>query len=753
MTNQNTILCDDTIKIVITPKLEKILGRSAAVAIQQLHFCLSSNENNGKIYENRRWIYNTYEEWQKQHIPQYSAGTIQRAFTKLEEMKIIDSCQPEKKYGNRRKSYTINYDVINNLISQYDEKHQKQTKHVKTSVIKSFTTNATPQQQTLSLSCLPCTNHSKPETTTDDLVTTSTVKQQSYYIDALEMVRIWNEIIETNNPHKITLYPKRSNELVTIFNEHFNKDMNTWKDYCLKIASSKYLMGEVNNYRVRFSYATTPDGINEYLYSDKYTFGDRVAKNLTKNTQQKYSSPFAPFQETEQARALRKSIKETMAPDLYASWLEPTFISYDNEKNEFTLFTETRFMKDRIIEKFKDIAQKFANIHFQKGHFPEKYFGFPIHQEEPLLTDNIISEIETTPDKIKATLLGHPSLTTNECDISIQNVFLHDSDKEIINPVSTSEITFLNNTQIIEPIQSRGGNIQNTFCQETDKATLLRLKIRSSISQTLYESCFVDTFIIIDDEDKRFLLLKSDSKKDEIIACLNTCGIKFLEMAVPENAFFEFYFGTAAQLSESIVLNESELISPIIETQQTFAASNASLTASLELKENLCDTVPSIATHTKKRSVPYHTTMIQRIVHKINEIQNSEEIIENSATVNTCQNQLKATKCYDHHNKMIQWSQQNDTFLTKTTQKTTPYIIFFRETYTFFKNIQHEKIKIIKKAILKKIKVGLPHTHLFRSQLTKLRQIIHLNISTLNQNLYEEQVYTSSFSSFRFLQT
>jgi hypothetical protein len=65
---------------------------------------------------------------------------------------------------------------------------------------------------------------------------------------------------------------------------------------------------------------------------------------------------------------------------------------------------------------------------------------------------------------------------------------------------------------------------------------------------------------------------------------------------------------------------------------------------------------------------------------------------------------------------MIQWSQQNDTFLTKTTPKTTPYIIFFREAYTFFKNIQHEKIKIIKKSILKKIKVGLPQ-HLFRSQL------------------------------------
>ncbi len=60
MTTQKVVLCDDTIKIVITPKLEKILGRSKAVALQQLHFCLTSNENNGKIHEDRRLCNDNY---------------------------------------------------------------------------------------------------------------------------------------------------------------------------------------------------------------------------------------------------------------------------------------------------------------------------------------------------------------------------------------------------------------------------------------------------------------------------------------------------------------------------------------------------------------------------------------------------------------------------------------------------------------------------------------------------------------------
>jgi hypothetical protein len=756
MTTQNTILCDDTIKIVITPKLEKILGRSKAVALQQLHFCLTSNENNGKIHEDRRWIYNTYEEWQEHYIPQYSSGTIQRAFTKLEEMNIIDSCQPEKKYGNRRKSYTINYDVIEDLISQYDQKNPSQKKPISIPSLKSIsnTIHAQPPHKIV-FDSIPKIS-SETDDTVEKCVNASSTVQPKLSDSASNMITIWNETVGKDLNQNITSYPKLLHTLNALLENYFNSDCEKWRNYCLKIASSKFLMGEVRDYRIRFSYAVSEDGVNEILHGDKYTFGDRVTLITTDEPHKsKSSNPFAPYQESEQALKLREFIKKKINSDaIYSSWYEPIYIFYKSETNEYILFAPTRFMMDRIVKMDEEIAGKFSEIHFFNGQYPKEYFGLPVHQEESRLTEKVVLETESTPDTIEITLLEHSDLTTDACDVSIQNVVIHESDKKIIHPISTSEIASIDNMHVIEPIQSGEGDTQNSLPLETDKARLLRLKIRASINPTLYESCFKDTFIVIDDEDNNYLLLKSDSKKDEIITCLNAYEINFSEIYVPENDLFEFYFGTAAQPSEYVIQNEfceEELISPTVETQPTFTENDMSLTSSCEQTENQYDAIPSIALPTQKRSVSYHTAMIQRIVHKINMIQNSEQLIENVAMTNLDQSQRKVTKWCDDHNKMIRWSHQNDTFLTKTTPKTTPHIFSFREAYTFF-NTLHDEIKIKEIIIFKKLKWD-EYIHLFKKQLTWLRNILHSKIRKLNQTLSEGQNYTPNFSHFRFIQT
>ena len=754
MTTQKVVLCDDTIKIVITPKLEKILGRSKAVALQQLHFCLTSNENNGKIHEDRRWIYNTYEEWQEHYIPQYSAGTIQRAFTKLEEMNIIDSCQPEKKYGNRRKSYTINYDVIEDLISQYDKKNPSQKKPISIPSLRSIS-NTIHAPHKIVFDSIPKA-HSQTGDTVDKCVNASSTVQPKLSDNASHMITIWNETVGKDLSQNITLYPKLLHTLNALLEQYFNNDLEAWRNYCLKIASSKFLMGEVRDYRIRFSYAVSENGLNEILHGDKYTFGDRVTLITTDEPQKSKSiNPFEHYQESEQALKLREFIKKKVTSNaIYESWYKPAYIYYNAETNEYIIFAPTRFMRDRIARMDEEIAGKFSEIHFFNGKLPEEYFGLPVHQEESHLTEKVVYETESTADTVETTVLEHSDLTTGACDVFTQNVVRHGSDKEITHPTSTSEITSLDNTQIMKPIQSREGDTQNPLPHETDKATQVRLKISANISQTLYESCFKDTFIVIDDEYNHVILLKSDSKKDEIITCLNACEIEFSEMYVPEDDLFEFYFGTTAQGSESVVQSESseaELISPIVETQPTFTASDVSLASSREQTKIQCDAVSSTALPTQKRSVSYHTAMIQRIVHKIHSIQRCEHLIENVAITNLDQSQRKITKWCDHHNKMIRWSHQNDTFLTKTTPKTTPHIFSFREAYTSVKTLR-DKIKINKITIFKKLKWD-DHTHLFKSQLTQLTQILHSKIRKLNHTLSKKQSYTPNFSHFRFLQT
>ncbi len=667
----------------------------------------------------------------------------------------------KKKYGNRRKSYTINYDVIEDLISQYDKKNPSQKKPTNITSLRSISSTIHTQlPHKTAFDSIPKISF-QTGGTSEKCVNASSTVQPKLSDNSSHMITIWNETVGKDLSQNITSYPKLLNTLNALLEQYFSNDLETWRNYCLKIASSKFLMGEVNNYRVRFSYAVSEDGVNEILHGDKYTFGDRVTLITTNEPQQSKSiNPFEHYQESEQALKLREFIKEkTTSNAVYESWYKPAYIYYNAETNEYIIFAPTRFMRDRIKIMDKEIAEKFSEFHFFNGELPEEYFGLPICQEESHLTDTIVYETESTPDTVETTLLEHSDLTTDACDVFTQNVVIHESNKEIIHPISTSEITSLSNMHVMEPIQSREGDTQNPLSLETDKAIQVRLKIRENIDPTLYESCFKDTFIVIDDEDNCFLLLKSDSRKDEIKACLNACAIKFSEMSVPEKDLFEFYFGTTAHESESVVQNESseaELISPITEIQPTFTANDVSLTSSREQTKIQSDAVSSIAIQTQKRSVSYHTAMIQNIVHKIHTIQKCEQLIENVAITNLDQSQLKVTKWYDHHNKMIQWSHQNDTFLTKTTPETTPkttsYIFSFRETYTFLENSLHDEIKIKKITISKKLKWDY-HTHLFRSQLTQLRQILHSKLRKLNQTLSKEQSYAPNFSHFRFLQT
>ena len=51
--------------------------------------------NSGKKIKGVRWIWNTYEEWQRDWFPFWSKRTIQTVFIKLKKAGMIDICQPD----------------------------------------------------------------------------------------------------------------------------------------------------------------------------------------------------------------------------------------------------------------------------------------------------------------------------------------------------------------------------------------------------------------------------------------------------------------------------------------------------------------------------------------------------------------------------------------------------------------------------------------------------------------------------------
>lgn len=91
--------------LIVLPELVKVVGLEPAIILQQLHWLLRDNRN-GKMIDGRRWVFNTYEGWQK-YFPWISVRSLRRYFLSLEKEKFLLSCQPEGTMS-RRKYYRVN---------------------------------------------------------------------------------------------------------------------------------------------------------------------------------------------------------------------------------------------------------------------------------------------------------------------------------------------------------------------------------------------------------------------------------------------------------------------------------------------------------------------------------------------------------------------------------------------------------------------------------------------------------------------
>lgn len=82
--------------LILRPQLEKQVGRSAAVVLNQLAYLLQNPNCGTVLSDGRRYIFNTYPQWQASYFPAWSIPTIKRAFRKLESKGLVEAKQPEE---------------------------------------------------------------------------------------------------------------------------------------------------------------------------------------------------------------------------------------------------------------------------------------------------------------------------------------------------------------------------------------------------------------------------------------------------------------------------------------------------------------------------------------------------------------------------------------------------------------------------------------------------------------------------------
>ncbi len=102
----------DSEPLVIIRELAIDIGLNESIVLQQIHYWLRINKKSKSNMRNGHyWVYNTYEEWQKE-FPFWSVATIKRIITKLEREGWLISDNFNKLKIDRTKWYRINYEKL-----------------------------------------------------------------------------------------------------------------------------------------------------------------------------------------------------------------------------------------------------------------------------------------------------------------------------------------------------------------------------------------------------------------------------------------------------------------------------------------------------------------------------------------------------------------------------------------------------------------------------------------------------------------
>lgn len=115
-THSNLLMNDKP--LVLSPTLACIIGLNEALLLQQTNYWMAHAE---KEHGGRKWIYKTYDRWQKQDFPFWSVRTIKRIVTSLVEQEILLVEKLADNSFNRVNHYAVNYNKLDELHDKYLE--------------------------------------------------------------------------------------------------------------------------------------------------------------------------------------------------------------------------------------------------------------------------------------------------------------------------------------------------------------------------------------------------------------------------------------------------------------------------------------------------------------------------------------------------------------------------------------------------------------------------------------------------------
>jgi len=258
----NRLIFQNSSCLLMQPCLTEKLGKSPAIFLQQLHYWLTSKKDVGRIAYNKRWVYNTSDDWAQQLY--MSARQIRRIIQELKDRGIILIRKLSRKKSDRTNWYTINYESLKKLLPSLSWTEAKSQIEATTPTIeetpseltegKNHQTNTEEALETKM--ALPLGHnvlmYIESEITTKTypkkldknrvgILKNSQVPIVSLKNDlAQKLLDIWNQKIGSKTT-EAAMTKHRACYLVAAFKFKFNSCLNQWKDFCQSIAASQFL--------------------------------------------------------------------------------------------------------------------------------------------------------------------------------------------------------------------------------------------------------------------------------------------------------------------------------------------------------------------------------------------------------------------------------------------------------------------------------------------------------------------------------
>ena len=328
--------------LLILPSLALAIGLNEAIILQQIHYWLDPRINQN-FYDSRFWVYNTYEQWQKQ-FPFFSEITIKRSIISLENKGLVISATLSKDKFNKTKWYSIDYDSLKSFETkeadrsdQYDtiDRSKRSTQPIK--MIRSYKETETTTKIT--------TNNSLSKSLT--IKETNVIKE---YEREKEMINIWDQ--EIREGEKASVQSKtRLVALKKVIEEYFEGNLDNWKSYCLNIRKSNFLMGGgVNNWKADLTWAIRQENLIRVL--EGY-YHHKEGKSVENSPNEIILEEIDNISKDPTWNIVKEKLKINKGEATYKSWFRKlAFKGYDKET--ILLGAPSKFIKDWILSNFKD---------------------------------------------------------------------------------------------------------------------------------------------------------------------------------------------------------------------------------------------------------------------------------------------------------------------------------------------------------------------------------------------------------------